>query len=132
MKVLIMRKNGLESANLNRRKAIHERCLNCCGFYPKDVTDCNFAKCPLYPFRTGHEKQNAGSRTKAIKEYCLWCANGQVGEVTKCPSSNCSLHLFRRGCVDNTASFKKNDHIDHDFKTNVPEAIEQYRFRKSA
>jgi len=135
MKILMIDKNGLEFVNVNRRKAIHERCINCSGGHPKDVTDCKFTQCPLYPFRTGHGKQDAKLRTKAIKEYCLWCANGQVGEVTKCPSKNCPLYLYRKGSLEktiNTTSFEKFNHIGDDFKINVPETIEQHRFRKSA
>jgi hypothetical protein len=97
MKTKIIGKNGFEDVNLNRRKAIHERCLNCACWHAKDVTDCDFTKCPLHPFRTGCGKQDAKLRTKAIKEYCLWSANGQIGEVTKCPSKNCPLYIYRKG-----------------------------------
>ena len=36
MKVRIRGKDGHKIANLNRRKAILERCLNCKGWYPKE------------------------------------------------------------------------------------------------
>ena len=94
----------METVNLNRRKAIHERCLNCACWYPKNVTDCDFIECPLYQFRTGREKQNSKARNQAIRDYCRWCANGQVGEVTKCPSNNCPLFIYRKGGLDKAIS----------------------------
>jgi len=135
MKVLIMSKDGLEAINLNRRKAIHERCLNCTGWHAKDVTDCQFTKCPLYPFRTGDGKQNAIARNKAIKDYCLSCSNGQIGEVTKCPSNNCPLYIYRKGGLENAikpTSFEKIDHIDDTFRVNLSNLITIHGFRKSA
>jgi len=135
MKVLIMSKDGLEAINLNRRTAIHERCLNCACWHPKDVTDCSFVKCPLHPFRTERGKQDAKLRTKAIKGYCLWCAKGQVGEVTKCPSKNCPLYIYRKGGLENAikpTSFEKIDHIDDTFRVNLSNLITIHGFRKSA
>ena len=138
MKIQIIRKEGLEVVNLNRREAIHERCLNCSGWIPTDVTDCSFIKCPLHSFRTRRGKQDAKLRTKAIKGYCLWCANGQVGEVTKCPCANCSLFAYRKGGLDKaitSPSFEKIDRIGGNFRTNLIKVnidTTQYRFRKSA
>jgi hypothetical protein len=97
MKTKIIGKNGLEDVNLNRRTAIHERCLNCACWHPQEVKKCDFTKCPLYQFRTGDGKQDAVVRNQAIRDYCRYCMNGQAGEVTKCPSNNCSLYVFRRG-----------------------------------
>jgi hypothetical protein len=115
MKTQIIGKDRLETVNLNRRKAIHERCLNCACWHPKDVTDCDFIECPLYQFRTGGGKQDTKLRTKAIKEYCLWCAKGQVGEITKCPSVNCSLFAYRKGGLERaitSLSFEKIVNIE--------------------
>jgi hypothetical protein len=97
MQVLIISKDGVKNANLNRRKAIHERCLNCCCWHNGEVAKCTFKECPLYQFRTGGEKQDAKLRNSAIKNYCLLCMNGQVGEIAKCPSNKCPLYVFRRG-----------------------------------
>ena len=48
MKVSILRKNGHEVVDLNRRRAIRERCcLNCSGYSPKEVTNCEFTDCPI-------------------------------------------------------------------------------------
>ena len=114
MEVQILGKNGLKTVDLNRRKAIREKCLNCAGWFCKDVTDCTFTGCSLYPFRTGQGKQNAKIRSKAIRKYCLWCMNGQYGEVSKCPSKDCSLFPYRKIKTDRSTEIKslpKHDHI---------------------
>ena len=96
MKVVMLGKNGPKVIDLNRRKAVRERCLNCAGWSQKEVTNCTFTDCPLYPFRSGQGKQNAKARSKAIKKYCLWCMIGQHGEVSQCPSTDCSLFPYRK------------------------------------
>jgi hypothetical protein len=122
MKATVLCKNGFKIANLNRRKAIHERCLNCSGWIPKEVTDCTFTECPLYLFRSGDEKQNPKKRKEAIRKYCLWCMNAQHSEVVKCVSPNCPLYRYRLKEIDinieiNTGTEKV--HIDpvSDIKT---------------
>ena len=106
MKVKIPAKGGFTyvTKDLNRRKAIRERCLNCCAWSPKRVQDCGFGKpkdikyyCHLYPYRLGVGKQDAQARWKAIRQHCLWCCAGQVGEVTKCVSKYCPLFPYRFG-----------------------------------
>lgn len=115
MKVSILGKNGLKVVDLNRRKAIRERCLNCAGWSYKDVTNCEFDDCDLYIFRSGEGKQNAKDRSKAIRKYCLRCMNGQYGEVFKCPSKDCSLFPYRKTMIDQSTEIKslpKNAHIE--------------------
>ena len=115
MHVLTISKDGLKNVNLNRRKAIHGRCLNCTGWSPSDVSRCALITCRLHPFRMGQGKQDALERKKAIRAYCLCCMNDQVGEVTKCPSSNCALFAYRKGGLEqalNDASFDKKVHIE--------------------
>ena len=115
MKVLIQEKNGPKVVSLNRRKAIRERCLNCSGWSIKDVTDCEFTDCDLYPFRSGRGKQNAKARDKAIRDYCLWCMNGQRSERGRCVSKNCPLFPYRNSITDrstNIQSLPKKDHIE--------------------
>ena len=115
MKVKILGKNGPKVVNLSRRKAIRERCLNCSGWSHKEVTNCIFEDCPLYPFRSGQGKQNAKARAKAIRKYCLWCMNGQHGEVSKCPSKDCSLFPYRKTQTDRSTEIKslqKKGHIE--------------------
>ena len=119
MKVLILGKNGSKVIDLNRRKAIRERCLNCSGWFYKEVTNCTFIYCPLYPFRSGQGKQNAKARSKAIRKFCLWCVNGQHGEVSRCPSSDCSLFPYRKTRTDRSTEIKslpKKDHIEPYFE----------------
>ena len=96
MKVKIQSRDGHKIVNLNRRKAIRERCLNCSGWLAKEVTKCKFSDCQLYPFRTGQGRQDPKARNIAIRQYCLWCMNGRRTEVAKCPSFDCSLFPYRR------------------------------------
>lgn len=97
MKSQILTKDGnLKTVNLNRRKAIRLKCLDCSGFYEKEVRDCPINDCPLYPFRSGQGKQNPKKRDKAIKTYCRHiCMLNQKSEVTKCLSVECPLFNFR-------------------------------------
>ena len=66
MKVSIQTKKGHKIIDINRRKAIQERCLNCSGFIDTEVRDCTHTDCDLYLFRLGKGKQNDRDRTKAI------------------------------------------------------------------
>jgi len=122
MKVSILGKNGLKVVDLNRRKAIRERCLNCSGWSCKEVAHCEFADCSLYPFRSGQGKQNAKARAKAIREYCLWCMNGQLGEVSKCTSPDCPLFAYRKTQTDRSTEIKslpKTRHIGPLFEDKI-------------
>jgi len=115
MKVQIQSKSGYKVIDLNRRKAIRERCLNCSGWIPKEVLNCNVDVCPLYPFRLGKGKQNPKKRQKAIREFCRWCMCGQRSEVSKCVSHDCPLFPYRQNGIDSPskmASLLKNDHIE--------------------
>jgi hypothetical protein len=122
MKVTILGKNGPKVVDLNRRKAIRERCLNCAGWYHKEVTNCTFTDCSLHPFRSGQGKQSAKARAKAIRKYCLWCMNGQHGEISKCPSTDCSLFAYRKNRTDRSTEIKslpKKSHIDAIFEDKI-------------
>lgn len=115
MKVTILGKNGLKVVDLNRRKTIRERCLICSAWSYKEVANCEFADCHLYPFRSGQGKQNAKARAKAIREYCLWCMDGQLGEVLKCTSPDCPLFPYRKTQIDRSTEIKsllKTRHIE--------------------
>ena len=115
MKVKIMAKNGERLIDLNRRKAIRERCLNCSCWVPSEVKHCTFADCPLYPFRNGQGKQNAKQRREAIRKYCLWCQAGQRSEVVKCVSKTCPLFPYRLKRIDHSVeivSEAKSAHIE--------------------
>lgn len=98
MRADIQAKNGLRTLDLNRRRAIRERCLNCSAWVTKDVEHCSFTDtCPLWPYRMGRGKQNAKARDKALKSYCVWCMAGSKSEVSKCVSVHCALFMFRTG-----------------------------------
>ena len=119
MKVSILGKNGPKLVDLNRRKAVRERCLNCAGWLHKEVTNCTFKDCPLCPFRSGQGKQNAKARSKSINKFCLWCMNEQHGEVSKCPSTDCSYFSYRKTRTDRSTEIKslpKKEHIEPHFE----------------
>lgn len=115
MRMKILSKNSIKIIALNRRKAIHERCLNCSGWIPSEVTDCTFTECALYLFRSGDEKQNPKKRKEAIRKYCLWCMNSQHSEVVKCVSVNCPLFAYRLKEMDRSVElnpYAEKVHID--------------------
>lgn len=119
MKVKIMAKNDYKVIDLNRRKAIHERCLNCSCWNPREVTNCSFKDCPLYTFRTGKGTQNPKQRKNSIRKFCLWCMAGQQSEVRKCTSIHCPLFAYRMKRLDNSqkiVSLPKKDHIEPVFE----------------
>ena len=114
MLVKILRKHGHEVVDLNRRRAIRERCMNCSGWNYADVRDCEFQDCDLHTYRSGQGKQDAKKRSMAIRKYCLWCCNGQLMEVSKCPSTDCPLYPYRKTITDKSvkvAAMPKKGHI---------------------
>lgn len=113
--VKIQTKDGHSIANLNRRQAIRQRCLNCSAWVPSEITNCEFSDCQLFPFRSGKGRQDATARNKAIRSYCCWCCGDQKSEVLKCPSSDCPLWPYRKARIDRTAeivSGPKKGHIE--------------------
>ncbi len=101
MKVAIQNKDGnLKVVDLNRRKAVRERCINCSGWHYSRIRNCKFNICPLHPYRSGNGKQDAKAREKSIRKYCLWCSGGKHSEVTKCPVPDCPLYVFRKKRLD--------------------------------
>ena len=107
VKLIIQTKTGdHKTVDLNRRKAIRERCLNCSGWIPKEVSNCGFTNCPLYPFRSGKGKQNQKMRELSIRRYCLWCVNGHRSEIVKCVSRDCPLFAFRMNVIDRSAKIE--------------------------
>jgi hypothetical protein len=104
MKVKIQSKDGgNEVKDLNRRKAIRERCRNCSCWFSAEIRKCKFTECALHPYRNGNGKQDAKSRKRAIKDYCLWCNAGNQTAVTKCEIKNCPLFAFRKNRIDKSA-----------------------------
>ena len=102
MRVEIYKKGGFDlvTKDLNRRKGIRERCMNCSNWSPKAVEDCFADDCDLFPYRSGQGQQDSKARSKAIRQYCLWCAAGQHHEVIKCVSRHCPLFAFRMTKTD--------------------------------
>jgi hypothetical protein len=114
MKVKIQSKDGHKIIDLNRRRAIRERCLNCSGWVLKEVSNCDFVDCSLHPFRSGKGKQNPKKREKAIRAFCRWCMCGQRSEVSKCVSPDCPLFPYRMNGIDRPSkieSLLKKGHI---------------------
>jgi hypothetical protein len=66
METIITTKNGAQKVNINRRKAIRLKCLDCSCFSYVEVTNCAFKNCPLFVYRkTGLRKaENSKSLTK--------------------------------------------------------------------
>lgn len=96
MKTTILSKDGTREIDLNRRRAIRERCVNCSGWNFAEVERCSHTDCDLYPYRMGKmEKGGSVERERALRAYCVWCMAGQINEVRLCPSALCPLHLFR-------------------------------------
>lgn len=122
MKVEILAKNGFKIVDLNRRKAIRERCLNCAGWSYIEVTNCTFTDCHLFPYRSGQGKQNANNRSRAIRKYCLWCMSCKHGEVSRCPSTDCCLFPFRKVKTDRSSeigSLPKRGDIESFFEGKI-------------
>ena len=126
MKIQIQTKDGNKIIDLNRRKAVRERCLNCTAWHPSEVADCKIVDCHLFPFRSGAGKQNATERNKAIRNYCLGCCDQQAHEVRKCPVISCPLWAFRKSSIDRSFELKnfiENADIDGSLGMDGAEAI---------
>lgn len=113
MLVKIQSKSGEKIIDLNRRRAIRERCLNCSSWSVGEVSNCEFTTCVLYDFRSGQGKQNAKRRSRAIREYCLWCVVGSISEVSNCPSPDCSLFAYRNSALDKSTEIKSSSKLNH-------------------
>ena len=96
IKARILSKDGCREVSLNRRTAIREKCLNCTGWFPSEVAECEFDDCSLFPFKLGQGKQNPRERNQAIRNYCKECCNGMLSEISLCPSTTCPLYSYRK------------------------------------
>jgi hypothetical protein len=103
---------------LNRRQAIRNRCIDCSGWSSREVTNCTFNDCDLYPYRMGRGRQDPKARDQAIRRYCLWCMVGQRNEVRLCPSVNCSLHPYRM-----TTTGKSNSRAESAYQGATSETV---------
>ena len=116
----IQSKTGLKTLNLNRRRAIREKCLNCCCWSHAEVKKCKFTDCSLHPYRGGTDKQNPKDRDRAIKGYCFWCMAGERAEVKKCVSVHCPLFGFRKDRVEKSNPLPKKAHGEMRIEANSP------------
>jgi hypothetical protein len=116
---------GVAMKRLNRRQAIRKRCLECSGFSPKEVKNCTFNNCLLYPYRLGFGYQEPKKRDKAIRDYCRQdCMNNQNYEVRMCPSGNCPLFHFRQ--TRNTSTDSKKTSPAGKFKAKKLRVISEH------
>lgn len=79
--VSIQKKTGTKVVDLNRRRAIPERCLNCGEWSIAEVRNCQHDDCDLHPFCMGTGKQNPKERRQSIFRYCSWYMVGNRLEV---------------------------------------------------
>ena len=56
----------------NKRRAIREKCLECSGDSPKEVTLCHLFDCSLWPFRTGSFIDSSIYRTRIDKTFAKY------------------------------------------------------------
>ena len=121
--VTIQSKTGLKDVSLNRRRAIREKCLNCSGWNLKEVEQCTFKDCALYPYRISGRKQNAKERNKAIRAHCTWCMAEDIYEIKRCTSPHCALFTFRgvTATSQECPSLSQEAHIEGYFEANSPD-----------
>lgn len=105
---IISKGNSTRVANLNRRSAIRERCLNCNAWSYADVKRCKSDDCPLHSYRLGGKPHSSASRAKAIREYCLSCC-GTVKEVRKCTCTTCPLYPYRNTTLDKSLELPSSE-----------------------
>jgi hypothetical protein len=124
MNAQILSKDGVKVVKLNRRRAIHARCLDCVGWQSHEVKECDIGDCPLHPFRSGTGKQNAKNRSRAIRDYCRWCTDGKV---SACSSPLCPLYPFKKSGVESaekTLFFREKHDIESDFNPSEGKAVQ--------
>lgn len=51
-------------------KAIRAKCLDCCCYQINEVRLCPCLKCPLHPYRSGHNpaRTGVGKKTHGVEE----------------------------------------------------------------
>lgn len=92
---------GYRLVNLNRRKAIMEKCFNCSGYSFRDRKNCPANDCELWPYRLGLGSIDSKKRGSAIRHYCKdYCSEGGDYHVRLCPSVACALFPYRMTTID--------------------------------
>ncbi len=113
MRVQIKTMFGLIIKNINSRKAILIKCLNCAAEeFDKNsalqhVEKCDFYDCPLFDFRKERGYQDPQIRSKAIIEYCSLCGKVDGFMVGQCPHRTCSLFAYRLGKMDKSVEIPR-------------------------
>jgi len=92
----VLTKNGKEMRDLTKKIALRLRCLNCSGWGYKEVKECKFTDCKIYPYREGDNPNSGVQRMKDLRDYCKWCSV-EGGEPKRCQDFNCPLWPFRKG-----------------------------------
>jgi len=90
-------KTGLEMVSLNKKKAIRRRCFDCSGFSQKEVKECKWKKCQLFPYRMSTNPNSGAQRAKDIKAYCSWCIDHK--HTSLCVDVNCPLWPYRKSPI---------------------------------
>ena len=73
----------------SRAKAVKDKCLECSGFSPLEVTLCPVVTCPLWKWRTGNDTSRTYLRriSRAIRIHPdimnIWMENGMSEEDVK-------------------------------------------------
>jgi len=97
---------GFRIVDINRRKAIAEKCLNCSGFELTGRRDCRSTECQLHPYRLGLGKCDSSARNVAIRSYCRdCCMDGNGYLVSVCSSPDCPLYPYRMTTIDRSIEF---------------------------
>lgn len=100
MKHKVLTKDGVKVVDLNRRRAVRYKCLDCSGFHPSEVDHCGLTTCPLHKFRFQSLRQDPQERNWAIRKFCVVCMGGEKAYVKNCESVHCPLWPYRMAAVD--------------------------------
>ena len=106
-KTIIRDKNGFRAARVNRRGAVRNFCLECCGWSTAEVEKCDGkhlegTMCAFHLFRSGRGKQNAKKRDAAIKKQCRYCMGDSITSIVNCGSRFCPIFPYRNHKTDRT------------------------------
>ena len=96
---------------LTALEAIRKFCLQCQGGVSANVTECQYAVCPFYPYRLGVALPAGKHRPlKTIRAYCVEeCQAGNQGQVDYCQGDTaaagpCPAFPFRMGKSPNVTA----------------------------
>jgi hypothetical protein len=99
MRRKVIGRRGMQSRNLNRRRAIRHHCLACSNFRWEEVVNCRRCDCQLFHFRlgkTGGKGLSPELRKEAICQFCRTCLGNGAAAESDCHASECSLFDYRK------------------------------------